>query len=249
LRTIATGDLRDRIGRQIDRGQLVAVDPASRAIALQFYEGTLKIVPCSGGFKEKAYNVLLSEFAVRDLAFLSQSQNIGVRGGASSASSATSDILPASGASASGSPTLAVLYEDESSPGKVCLNCYELDQRQKVSCAAARAVPEHGLLLPTATLYCFFPCSSSALVFLAPFKGSIQSLPYYYPSHRPLEAASSSRARQSLMFSRRSHQRQRGTTTSLFHMQKPAARKASRPSLCLPPSCLVLHALSTKTDI
>jgi len=46
LKTVATGDLRDRIGRQIERGQLFAVDPLSRVLALQFYEGHLKVCVC-----------------------------------------------------------------------------------------------------------------------------------------------------------------------------------------------------------
>jgi hypothetical protein len=47
LKTVATGDLRDRIGRQIERGQLFAVDPLSRVLALQFYEGHLKVCAAS----------------------------------------------------------------------------------------------------------------------------------------------------------------------------------------------------------
>lgn len=43
LKTIATGDLRERIGRQIDRGQIFVADPQARCLALQFYEGHLKV--------------------------------------------------------------------------------------------------------------------------------------------------------------------------------------------------------------
>lgn len=43
LRTVATGDLRDRIGRQIDRGQIFAADPMALVVAMQFYEGHLKV--------------------------------------------------------------------------------------------------------------------------------------------------------------------------------------------------------------
>lgn len=43
LRTVATGDLRDRIGRQIERGQIMTVDPLGRAVAMQFYDGAVKV--------------------------------------------------------------------------------------------------------------------------------------------------------------------------------------------------------------
>lgn len=160
LRTLATGDLRDRVGRQIDRGQLVAASPSSssagnRAIAMQFYEGHLKIVPIGSGegsssvFREKAFNVLLSEFNLRDLCFLAQpwslaSPNVGVRGGGGAGAAGTAGGLTGlvggagdedDGGAGAGGSVLACLYEDESRPGLVGLQCYQLDTKQKVSLA------------------------------------------------------------------------------------------------------------------
>jgi hypothetical protein len=43
IKTIASGDLRDRLGRPIDQGQLVSVDPLNRAVAFLFYDGILKV--------------------------------------------------------------------------------------------------------------------------------------------------------------------------------------------------------------
>ena len=41
--TRASGDLRDNIGRPTENGQLAAVDPECRLIALMLYDGMLKV--------------------------------------------------------------------------------------------------------------------------------------------------------------------------------------------------------------
>ena len=63
LRTVARGDLRERIGRPVEMGALSAADPLSRVYALQLYEGVLKVLPLNGerGISERAFNVLLGE--------------------------------------------------------------------------------------------------------------------------------------------------------------------------------------------
>jgi hypothetical protein len=43
LVTRACGDVRDAIGRPVEAGQLAAVDPACRCIALHLYDGQLKV--------------------------------------------------------------------------------------------------------------------------------------------------------------------------------------------------------------
>jgi hypothetical protein len=43
LVTRATCDVKDAIGRPVEAGQLAAVDPDCRAIALHLYEGQLKV--------------------------------------------------------------------------------------------------------------------------------------------------------------------------------------------------------------
>lgn len=48
LKTIASGDLRDRLGKPIDRGQIVTIDPFGRAIAFQFYDGLVKVMRPAG---------------------------------------------------------------------------------------------------------------------------------------------------------------------------------------------------------
>ena len=98
LVTLASGDLRDRIGRPCERGQLVVADPAHRALALQFCDGLLKLLPCERGFRggEKAFNVRLEEQDVLDLCFLQRSATAG-----------------AAGAGAPPQPTLCLLFKDQ----------------------------------------------------------------------------------------------------------------------------------------
>jgi hypothetical protein len=44
--TRASGDVRDAIGRPVEAGQLAAVDPDCRCIALHLYDGQLKVRVC-----------------------------------------------------------------------------------------------------------------------------------------------------------------------------------------------------------
>ncbi len=41
--TKAQGDVKDAAGRPVDHGQLAVVDPEKRMIALQLYDGVLKV--------------------------------------------------------------------------------------------------------------------------------------------------------------------------------------------------------------
>lgn len=43
LVTRAAGDVKDAIGRPVEAGQLAAVDPDCRSIALHLYDGQLKV--------------------------------------------------------------------------------------------------------------------------------------------------------------------------------------------------------------
>lgn len=120
LVTRAAGDASDRVGRPADAGQLGAVDPRCRAIALHLYDGLLKIIPCEGsrGELREAFNVRLEEQGVIDIVFL--------RSSPSSSSSA-----PSSSASASSSskPTIALLHEDAS--GQRHVRTYEINSKER----------------------------------------------------------------------------------------------------------------------
>jgi DNA damage-binding protein 1 len=109
FRTIANGDLADRLGKPVDRGQLCSVDPLGRCIAFQFYRGLICIVPTAarvgeadssaadsagestvGTFSQPAFSVRIDEEDVRDIVFLHPR-------------------------TPSAPPALAVLFEDEES--------------------------------------------------------------------------------------------------------------------------------------
>lgn len=45
IRTRANGDIKDKIGRPRDRGQIGVVDPLTRLVGLHLYDGLLKIIP------------------------------------------------------------------------------------------------------------------------------------------------------------------------------------------------------------
>lgn len=51
--TRAAGDVKDAIGRPVEMGQLAAVDPDCRAIALHLYDGQLKV-----GQRQQMHSVL-----------------------------------------------------------------------------------------------------------------------------------------------------------------------------------------------
>ncbi|WIA28317.1 hypothetical protein OEZ86_010868 [Tetradesmus obliquus] len=104
LVTRATCDVKDAIGRPVEAGQLAAVDPECRAIALHLYEGQLKVLQMEQGpslqMAPETFNLRLEELAVIDMAFLAAS---------SSSSGAGSS---AAAAAAAVNPVLALLYED-----------------------------------------------------------------------------------------------------------------------------------------
>ena len=93
LVTRAAGDASDRVGRPADSGQLGAVDPRCRAIALHLYDGLLKVIPCEGarGELREAFNVRLEEQGVIDIVFLHSASGAGPS--SSSSGSGTSDFF------------------------------------------------------------------------------------------------------------------------------------------------------------
>eukprot|EP00042_Codosiga_hollandica_P058516 m.883598 g.883598 ORF g.883598 m.883598 type:complete len:1092 (+) comp59884_c0_seq2:68-3343(+) len=71
LVTKAKGDATNRMGRAADCGQLLAIDPNGRCIAIYAYEGLLKLIPVdSKGRLQEAFDVPLQEFEITSLAFL-----------------------------------------------------------------------------------------------------------------------------------------------------------------------------------
>eukprot|EP00878_Enallax_costatus_P005870 GHUV01006158.1.p1 GENE.GHUV01006158.1~~GHUV01006158.1.p1 ORF type:complete len:800 (+),score=216.97 GHUV01006158.1:186-2585(+) len=97
-------DVRDAIGRPVEAGQLAAVDPDCRAIALHLYDGQLKILQLEDGIPSRAapefYNLRVEELSIIDLTFLAPSSANAAAAGSSAA------------AAAGAKPVLAVLYED-----------------------------------------------------------------------------------------------------------------------------------------
>jgi len=120
LVTRAAGDASDRVGRPADAGQLGAVDPRCRAIALHLYDGLLKIIPCEGarGELREAFNVRLEEQGVIDVVFLHPP---------SSSPSSSSGAGPSSASSSK--PVIALLHEDAS--GQRHVRTYEVDCRER----------------------------------------------------------------------------------------------------------------------
>jgi len=71
LLTKAMGDVQDRIGKAVDSGQIVHIDPDRRMIGLHIYDGLFKVIPIDpkGALKE-AFNIRLEELQVIDIQFL-----------------------------------------------------------------------------------------------------------------------------------------------------------------------------------
>jgi DNA damage-binding protein 1 len=55
--TIATGDVQERIGREIENDQIGIIDPESKIIVLHLYEGILKIIPIDKLEVKEAFNI------------------------------------------------------------------------------------------------------------------------------------------------------------------------------------------------
>ncbi|KNC71581.1 hypothetical protein SARC_15878 [Sphaeroforma arctica JP610] len=71
IKTHATGDVRDRVGRPADAGILGLIDPLCRMIGLRMYNGVFKVIPVSKkGHFDTAYNVRLEEIGIIDIVFL-----------------------------------------------------------------------------------------------------------------------------------------------------------------------------------
>lgn len=64
----------DRVGTPLERGHVALIDPHARIALLQFHEGVVKVIPCEGGWDERAVNARLdTPGEVLDLAFLTRS--------------------------------------------------------------------------------------------------------------------------------------------------------------------------------
>ena len=70
LITKATGNVRDKVGRDFESGQLTVVDPDNRMIGMILSEGMLKILPIDGMSFKEAYNVRLDINRFLDIKFI-----------------------------------------------------------------------------------------------------------------------------------------------------------------------------------
>ncbi len=119
IKTVATGNIRDKIGRASDKRTTI-IDPHGRVIVLQLYEGMLKILPIgnksSNYFEQQFFNVRLEQLNVLDIVFLE---------GVSQA-------------------TIAVLYKDNKNHKHI--KTYELNLREKTLGDGPWSLPnvEHG---------------------------------------------------------------------------------------------------------
>jgi len=71
LMTRAMGDLQDRIGKQVDSGQITHIDPNKKLVGLHLYDGLFKVIPIDPrGVLKEAFNIRLEELQVIDIQFL-----------------------------------------------------------------------------------------------------------------------------------------------------------------------------------
>jgi DNA damage-binding protein 1 len=103
LITLAKGNVKDRVGHDIESGQRALLDPTRRMIGMLLYDGFLKVLPLgpNGNFQE-AFNVPLEEPRLIDIAFLYQHSK----------------------------PTFCLLYEDNKMGRH--LKTYSIDTREKI---------------------------------------------------------------------------------------------------------------------
>ena len=85
LKTLANGDLSDKIGRPSESGHVGIIDPSCSMIGLHLYDGHFKVIPVhEDGKFDQAFNIRLDELKVIDIKFLNCTET----------------------------PTIAVLFED-----------------------------------------------------------------------------------------------------------------------------------------
>ncbi|CAK0750170.1 hypothetical protein CVIRNUC_001969 [Coccomyxa viridis] len=71
LVTRASGDVKDRVGRPVENGQIGIVDPWCRMIGLHLYDGLFKVIPIDNdGQLHEAFNMRIDELNVLDMRFL-----------------------------------------------------------------------------------------------------------------------------------------------------------------------------------
>lgn len=71
LKTLANGDLSDKIGRPSESGHVGIIDPSCSIIGLHLYDGHFKVIPVhEDGKFDQAFNIRLDELKVIDIKFL-----------------------------------------------------------------------------------------------------------------------------------------------------------------------------------
>jgi DNA damage-binding protein 1 len=68
IETRSSGDIADTIGRETENGQIVVVDPLCRCIAMNLYEGMLKVLPLEPnkyGEPMQAFNIRYALTVIR----------------------------------------------------------------------------------------------------------------------------------------------------------------------------------------
>ncbi|CAL5227828.1 g10856 [Coccomyxa viridis] len=71
LMTRASGDVKDRVGRPVENGQIGIIDPWCRMIGLHLYDGLFKVIPIDEkGQLQEASNIRIDELNVLDMKFL-----------------------------------------------------------------------------------------------------------------------------------------------------------------------------------
>jgi DNA damage-binding protein 1 len=70
IATWATGDVRDKIGKELEMGPVGMIDPDNRMIGMLLIEGLLKVVPVDGKRLKEAFNLRLENLRIVHVAFL-----------------------------------------------------------------------------------------------------------------------------------------------------------------------------------
>lgn len=66
----AKGNVKDRVGKDIDNGPIGMIDPDGKLIAMLLYEGLLKVVPIENTGLKEAFNLRIEELRHVDIKFL-----------------------------------------------------------------------------------------------------------------------------------------------------------------------------------
>eukprot|EP01080_Neovahlkampfia_damariscottae_P007699 gene7699-12165_t len=108
--TTATGDVKDKIGKEAENGQIGIVNTEGTLIGLHIYDGVFKVVPIIDGIVQEAFNMRIEELNIFDIIFL--------EGYVQNKKMKNCSI-----------PTIAVLYEDSKNAKHI--KSYGVDIKQK----------------------------------------------------------------------------------------------------------------------